>query len=187
MDASKVKGGQLVAAVGGIILLVGLLFLKWYGFGGSVETPFGGAVKFSAADIGAWDGAGFLGTIANLVILVAGIAAVGLAILTATARSVALPVAASALTAGLGIASVAMVVLRIFFRPGSESDLKFGIFVGLVGAVVVAVGGWQSMKEEGTSFDEAKGQLQDKYGGSGEGPGSGGSPGGESGAPPPPS
>jgi hypothetical protein len=162
MDLSKLRAGELIAAVGGIVLLIALLFLNWYGVGGSVETPFG---DFSVgADFGAWDGQGFLGTLANLVILAAGIAAVGLALLTATSRTVALPVAASALTAGLGIAAVAMILMRLLFQPGPNDivDLKFGIFVALVGAVAVAFGGWQSMQEEGTTFSEARDQLQDR-------------------------
>jgi hypothetical protein len=96
---------------------------------------------------------------------------VGLAVVTATSRTVALPVAASALTAGLGIAAVAMVLLRIVFQPGSNGlvDLKFGIFLALIGAFVVAYGGWQSMQEEGTTFDDAREQLQVRYAGTGGG------------------
>jgi hypothetical protein len=164
MELSKLRSGQLIAAVGGAVLLISLLFLNWYGVGGSVETPFG---DFSVGtDFGAWDGQGFSGTIANLIMLAAGLAAVSLAILTATSRTVALPIAASALTAGLGIAAVAMVVLRILFQPGPNEivDLKFGIFLALVGALGIAYGGWQSMQEEGTSFEQARDQLGDRFG-----------------------
>src|SRR2546425_12258365 len=108
MDLAKIRGGQLIAAAGGVVLLMALLFLNWYGVGGSVQTSFGSISV--GADFGAWDGQGFTGTIANLVILAAGVTAVGMALLTATSRTVALPVAASALTAGLGIAAVGMVV-----------------------------------------------------------------------------
>ena len=85
--------------------------------------------------------------------------------LTATSRTVALPVAASALTAGLGIAAVAMVLGRMLFQPGPNGlvDLKFGIFLALIGAVAVAYGGWQSMQEEGTTF-AARDQLQGELG-----------------------
>jgi hypothetical protein len=164
MDLSKLRTGQMVAAIGGVVLLIALLFLNWYGVGGSVDTPFGDISV--GADFGAWDGQEFLGTIANLIILAAGIAAVGLALLTATSRTVALPVAASALTAGLGIAAVVMVVMRILFQPGPNEvvDLKFGIFIALIGALAVAYGGWQSMQEEGTTFGEARDQLQSRGG-----------------------
>jgi hypothetical protein len=92
---------------------------------------------------------------------------VGLAVLTATSRTVALPVAASAITAALGIAAVVMVLLRMLFQPGPNDliDLKFGIWLALFSALLVAYGGWDSMKEEGTTFDQARDQLQSRYAG----------------------
>jgi hypothetical protein len=151
------------------VLLVALLFLNWYS-GVSVETGFG---EFEiGGELGAWDRQGFLGTLANLVILAAGIVGVGAALLTATSRTVALPVAASALTAAGGLAAVAMVLLRMLFQPGDGQavDLEVGIFVALIGAVAVAYGGWQSMQEEGTTFDETRDQLQGRFGNGGAAP-----------------
>jgi hypothetical protein len=169
MDLGKIRRGELIAAVGGIVLLIALFFFDWYTAGTEVSTPLG---SFSVeGDFGAWDGQGFLGTIANLIILAAALAAVGLAVITATSRTVALPVAASALTAGLGIGAVLMVLLRMLFQPGPNDliDLKFGILLALIGALVVAYGGWQSMQEEGTTFEDARDQLQSRYGGPGGG------------------
>ena len=124
MDFSKLRTGELVAAVGGVILLVAMFFFDWYeisGFGGLVEQ-FGGAIGVETG-IKAWDGQGFFGTIANLVILAAGVSAITLAALTATSRNVALPVAASAITAGLGIGAVVMVLLRMVFQPGDRKSV----------------------------------------------------------------
>jgi hypothetical protein len=163
MDFSKLRTGELVAAVGGLIVLVAMFAFDWYeisGFGGLIEQ-FGEAVGVETG-IKAWDGQGFFGTIANLVILAAAVAALALAILTATSRNVALPVAASAITAGLGIGAVVMVLLRMVFQPGPNEvvDLRFGILLALIGAVIIAYGGWRSMQEEGTTFDEARDQLR---------------------------
>jgi hypothetical protein len=190
MDLSKVKGGQLIAAIGGLALLISLLFLDWYGVEGSIDIGFGNfdISAGASAEFNAWDGQGFLGTLANLVVLAAGIAAVGLAVLTATSRTVALPIAASALTAALGIGAVVMVIGRMLFQPGQGEfvDLKFGIYLALIAAVVVAYGGWQSMQEEGTTFEEARDQLQSRLGEQSVGPGT--PPGTErpSAEPPPP-
>ena len=164
MDFSKLRTGEMVAAVGGVVLLIAMFAFDWYeisgGVGGLLEQ-FGEAIDVDTG-IKAWDGQGFFGTIANLVILAAGVAAIALAILTATARSVALPVAASAITAGLGIGAVAMILLRMVFQPGPNEvvDLRFGILLALVGAGIVAYGGWQSMQDEGTSFEDARDQLR---------------------------
>lgn len=162
MELSKLRRGELIAAVGGIVLLITLFFLDWYAVDVNISTPFGDIG--GGAEFGAWDGQGFTGTIANLVILAAAIAAVGLAVVTATSRTVALPVAASALTAGLGIGAVVMVVLRMLFQPGENEfiELRFGIWLALISSAVIAYGGWEAMKEEGTSFEDARDQLRSR-------------------------
>jgi hypothetical protein len=161
MNFGKLRRGELIAAAGGLLLLITLFFVDWYSAGASVTLPIGTTVSVSG-NFGAWDGEGFLGFIANLVILAAAVSAVGLAILTATSRTIALPVAASALTTALGIAAVVMVLMRMVFQPGPNEliDLKFGILLALVAALIVTYGGWESMKEEGATFDGARDQLQ---------------------------
>lgn len=163
MDLGKLRRGEMIAAVGGIVLLVAMFFVDWYAGGADVSTPFG-EVSVKGAGFGPWDGQGFTGTIADLVILAAAIAAIGLAVVTATSRTVALPVAASALTAGLGIVAVVMVLLRMVFQPGPNEfiELRFGIWLGLISCAVIAFGGWDAMREEGTSFEDARDQLRDR-------------------------
>jgi hypothetical protein len=163
MDLGKLRRGELIAAVGGLVLLFSMFFLDWYAGGANVSTPFGD-VSVSGGGFGPWDGQGFTGTIADLVILAAALAAIGLAVVTATSRTVALPVAASALTAGLGIAAVVMVLLRMVFQPGPNEfiELRFGIWLALIASAVIAYGGWEAMREEGTSFDDARDQLRDR-------------------------
>jgi hypothetical protein len=164
VDLGKLRRGELVAAVGGILLLITLFFVDWYSAGASVTLPLGTTVNVHG-DFGAWDGEGFFGFLANLVILSAGVAAITLAVLKATSRTVALPMAASAITAALGIAAVLMVLLRMVFQPGPNDlvDLKFGIVLALIASLIVAYGGWDAMKEEGTTFDSARDQLQARY------------------------
>jgi hypothetical protein len=161
MDLSKLRRGELIAAVGGIVLLVSMFGLDWYERAADVATPFGD-VSVEGGGVGAWESQGFTGTIADLVILAAAVAAIGLAVVTATSRTVALPVAASALTAGLGIAAVVMVFLRMVFQPSQNEfiELRFGIWLALISSAVIAYGGWEAMREEGTSFDDARDQLR---------------------------
>jgi hypothetical protein len=161
MDLGKLRRGELIAAAGGLLLLVALFFVDWYS---RQEIVLLGG---SSTGVNAWDDLGFFGAIANLVILAAAVSAVTLAILKTTSRTVALPVAASAITAALGIAAVAMVLLRMLFQPGPNAltDIKFGIVLALIAAGIVAYGGWDSMKEEGTTFDSARDQLQSRYAG----------------------
>ena len=152
MNLSRLRSGEIAAAIGGIVLLLALLAFNWYDYGSLLFGHRGG---------GAWDSAGFFGVIANLIMLAAALIAIGLPLLTATSRSLALPVATSAVTAAFGIAAVVMVLARMLMQPGpnQQVDLDFGIFLALVGAILVAYGGWQSMQEDGTSFAEARAQL----------------------------
>jgi hypothetical protein len=163
MDLSKLRRGEIIAAIGGLVLLFAMFALDWYEVAADLSTPFGD-VSVAGGGVRAWESQGFTGTIADLVILAAAIAAVGLAVVTATARTVALPVAASALTAGLGIAAVVMVVLRMLFQPGPNEfvELRFGIWLALISSAVIAYGGWDAMREEGTSFEEARDQLRNR-------------------------
>jgi hypothetical protein len=163
MDLGKLRRGEVIAAVGGLLLLIALFFVDWYS---RQEIVLLGG---SSTGVNAWDDLGFFGAIANLVILAAAVSAITLAILEMTSRSVALPVAASAITAALGLAAVAMVLLRMLFQPGPNAltDIKFGIVLALIAAGIVAYGGWESMKEEGTTFDSARDQLQSRYAGRG--------------------
>jgi hypothetical protein len=163
MDLSKLRRGELIAAAGGIVLLFAMFALDWYEVAADLSTPFGD-VSVEGGGVRAWESQGFTGTIADLVILAAAVAAVGLAVVTATSRTVALPVAASALTAGLGIAAVVMVLLRMLFQPGPNEfvELRFGIWLALISSAVIAYGGWEAMREEGTSFEEARDQLRDR-------------------------
>jgi hypothetical protein len=149
-DHRRLRQGELVAAVGGLVLFISL-FLSWYGltlnlFGISRSTSINAFDAFSLV----W-----------VVLLLAAFAAIGLAVITATQRSVALPVSASVITAALGALATLLVLFRIIFHPVDGLGLRYGAFVGLVGAAAVLVGGYLSMREEGTSFDDAKAQAQD--------------------------
>jgi hypothetical protein len=161
MDASKVGPGDWIAALGGALLLIALFFLDWYGvelsiapleIGSSflvqeqppIEIP-GLDQLTEIDDLGAWDEQGFLGTIANLVMLAAGVWAIVAVGLRAGAGGAGTPTETA--TAVLGIAASVMVLLRIVFPvdeiDGLEVDtsLKFGIFAALVGAILIAIGG----------------------------------------------
>src|SRR5919106_3137027 len=163
MDTSRVGPGEWLAALGGVVLLIALFFLDWYtlepniapleigaSFLAQVEPPTevpGIEIPEIEADIGAWDGQGFLGTIANLVMLAAGAWALVAVGLKAGAANGGGPADPGRITVALGIAAAIMVLLRIIFTPGDDgvdTSLKFGIFVALIGGVLVALGGLMS-------------------------------------------
>jgi multidrug transporter EmrE-like cation transporter len=122
-------------------------------------------------NVNAWESFDFI----DIVLLLAVIAGIGLAVLSAAQSSVQLPVAASAITAGLGILGTLLVLYRVI-EPPSEASRKIGLFLGLIAVAGIALGGWLAMQEEGTTF----GGEADRLGGGGAAPGAGPP------APPPP-
>jgi quinol-cytochrome oxidoreductase complex cytochrome b subunit len=165
MDADRLRTGELIAAVSAVALFI-IMFLPWFGVGGvagealeqAQDLGFAGEVETSA---NAWESFDFI----DLVLLVTIVIAVGLAVATMAAQTVALPVAASAITAGLGVLSTLLILYRIIDPPG-DADRKFWIFLGLIAAAGIAYGGWRAMQEEGTSF----GGEADRVRGRGEPP-----------------
>jgi hypothetical protein len=164
MDTSRLVPGEWIAAAGGLVLLFSLIFLDWYSLEPNIAIPTGaGALLAQAeppteippvdvsgfsANIGAWDGQGFLGTLANLIMIAAGLWAIVAVFLKAGASESAPPVESTRLTVLLGLGATLMVVLRIIFTPGDSEfldvGLEFGIFIALIGAVGIAIGGMMS-------------------------------------------
>src|ERR687891_2920762 len=123
MDTSRLRTGELIAGVGAVALFI-IMFLPWFGFdvgGGDVSEDLGIAIPEGSAHFSAWESFDFI----DLVLLLTVIVAVGLAIATAMAQTVSLPVAASALTAGRGILSTPLILYPVLRPPGGEPDRKF--------------------------------------------------------------
>jgi hypothetical protein len=137
MDTSRLTTGDMIAGVGGIVLLISL-FLPWYG------ASAGG---FSI-DANGWEVLGFIDILLFL------IAVVAIAIVAARATgNLPAEVPAAVVLLAAGALGVLLVLYRIVDIPGSdvpdEVDLsrKIGIFIALIGAAAVAYGGWRANAE----------------------------------------
>ena len=170
MDITRLGRGERIAGVSGVALFI-FMYLNWFGV--NLEIPEGLGIGIDAS-FNAWQAFSFI----DLVLLLAVIVSVGFAVLGATMRDVSLPVALSALTAGIGIIATLLVIYRIIDPPGGEGiGREFGVWLGLIACVGITAGGWMAMQEEGTSFS---GEAERFTGGDGNGK-SGDGP------PPPPS
>jgi hypothetical protein len=148
------------------VALLIVMFFSWFG---APDTVSAGGVEI---DVGETAGALGIDTTANawqsfdfidIILFVTAATAIGLAVATAMARTVALPVAASAITAGLGILSTILILYRII-DPPEDASREFGVFLGLVAAAGIAYGGWRAMQEEGTTFGGEADRLGDRLG-----------------------
>jgi hypothetical protein len=138
----RLSQGQMIAAVGGIALLVAM-FLPWVGVSGpslpSGVVP-GGVDTSTSEDI--WKGSSI-----DIYLLITGIVALlpALMALTDSAEEFSFVSAATLL---LGLVAVILVAafLTVDFPDGA--DRKIGAFIGLGAAVVIAIGGFRAMQEE---------------------------------------
>jgi hypothetical protein len=190
MDTSRIGQGQMIAAVAAIVLFI-VMFLSWYsveGFDDETQEQAEAAIELAeeqgldvpdgaqdavddASSISAWDAFDLI----KIVMLLTIIAAIALAAMSAMGSQVNLPVAMSAIVAGLGILTTLLVLYRVIDPPAEGLDRSYGVFLGLLASAGIAYGGWRAMEEEGTSFGGEADRFQDP----GAGPGAG------TGAPPP--
>jgi len=146
MDVNRLSTGEKIAGVSGILLLLFMFIFSWFTVEGTGD--FGG--------LNAWESFAFI----DFVLFLTCIAGIALAISAASQSDVDLPVALSAITAGLGILSVILILFRIIVTPGFDipfggdvdTDRSIGVFLGLIAAAGIAYGGWRAMQEEGSSF-----------------------------------
>jgi hypothetical protein len=152
----RLRAGEWTAAFGGAALLV-TLFLPWF----DVELPAPAsanlvtAVLVEGGGTSGWDTLGWL-------VLVLALAAVGcaawLALANALRRPVAQVVAASVVTPTVGTLAFVVLALRaLLFQPGPNDIvvLRYGAWLGLLAALILAVGGWLAIKDERTNAPES--------------------------------
>jgi hypothetical protein len=178
MDVDKLSSGEKVAGVSAILLFI-FMFFDWF----SVEVSGGGVFPGGAVGgANAWDALDFI----PIVLVIAILAALGVAALRLTDSAYEPPISANAVVTVLGGLSVLLILFRIVDTPdfgvsGLPIDVSpsLGIFLGLLAAAGIAYGGYRAMQEEGTSFGDVGDRLS-----SGSGAGAGPPP--PSSPPPPP-
>ncbi|HVQ57631.1 MAG TPA: hypothetical protein VMS60_01875 [Solirubrobacterales bacterium] len=154
--SERLSRGEQIAGIAGLVLILVMFLFAWYGFEG-----FRGGDAFDVFDD--W---------VNILLVFTCFAAMSLAIFGSDVARAAIPL--SVVTTVLGGLSSLIVLIYILFPPsvnfgglGGEVDLgrKFGVWLGLISAIAIAVGGYMAMQEEGASF----GGTADRLGGPGNG------------------
>src|SRR4051794_34641211 len=139
----RLTRGQLIAAIGAVVLLVAM-FLPWIGVSGpSIPagiTVLSGVDTSSSENI--WKGS-TLDVYLLITVIVAALPA--LLALTDSAEEFSFVSAATFL---LGVVAMILIIafLTVDFPDGA--DRKFGAFIGLVAAAAIAYGGFRAIQEE---------------------------------------
>jgi hypothetical protein len=155
-DLSRLRLGEKIAA-GAAVLLFVLMFFDWY----SVSVDAGPLGDFSVGG-SAWQVFGFI----DLYLFVVILAAIALAVLTATERTPALPVTASVIVTALASLGTLLVLYRLIDTPvgdvpdGVDVGRTIWAFLGLIAVAAIAYGGYLSMRDEGTSLSDAREQAR---------------------------
>jgi len=145
--APQVHHGELVSAVSALTLLALMFLTKWYGVAG-VPDPSAARPAITTAENG-WDGL----VVVRWVMLGTICAAVGSVLLHASQRSHGTKTDTSRAVAGLGALTSALLIYRVLIALPAASeviDQKLGAVLGLLCALGIALGGWESMREQRT-------------------------------------
>ncbi len=138
------REGELIAAMSALLLLIVMFALKWYGV---VRLPHAAERSGSSSAVNAWTQLAGLRWLMLLIILVC----VGAVVLHASQRTHGAQTDTGVLIAGLGALTAALLANRILIDlPASSSvvDVKIGGYLGLLCAVGIALGGYQTIREE---------------------------------------
>jgi heme/copper-type cytochrome/quinol oxidase subunit 1 len=147
MDLRRLRTGEWLAAISGAALFVSL-FLPWYEIawprgparsGWTAYGPLDGSLTASG-----WES---LSVIDVLLVLVAA-SGVLLAVVTATQRVPAVPVALSALMSIFGTLGVVLVLFRVLDLPDWAAGRDWGVWLGLASTLGVVAGALLAMRDE---------------------------------------
>ena len=141
MELRRLRAGEWIAAVSGAAL-IGSLFLPWYS--ADVACPLTAGADCPNETVAAWEAFTFL----DVVLFSAGAMGTALLVVTATQRTVAVPIAMSALTTWVGLVASALALYRLIDLPPLVDGSEPGVWVGLVAAAGLAAGGWLAMRDE---------------------------------------
>jgi hypothetical protein len=129
MDLRRLRAGEWIAGVAGLVLLAAL-FLPWYGDDAGSRTG--------------WQSLGAL----DVVLAVVALAAAAIPVVTAAHRVPAVPLAHQSLTTLAGSLALLLVLIRVLNLPDWAIGREWGLWIGLAGTLGVAVGSAMAMRDE---------------------------------------
>lgn len=141
----RLRQGALISAASALVLLVVMFATEWYGVD---EIPGRVATRTQVTHaVNAWNGL----TIVRWLMLTTIAIAVGTVLLHGSQRRHGAKTNTGGLVALLGSITAVVLFIRVLVdlpSPNSVVDQKLGAFIGLLAAIGIALGGYESMREE---------------------------------------
>lgn len=142
--APRVLFGELTSSLSAVLLLVFLFATQWYGVAG-VPDPSAARPAISSAETG-WDAL----SVVRWMVLGTALVASGSVLLHASQRRHGAKTDTSRVIAGLGTLTSVLLAYRVLIAlpsSGMVIDQKLGAVLGLVCALGIALGGYESIAE----------------------------------------
>jgi hypothetical protein len=142
---ARIYTGELISAASAIALLPIMFLLEWFG---TVGLPRSRRSGLETAE-NAWR----VLTYTRWVMLLAVAVALGSVALHASQRKHGTRTDTSRVMATVGTLAVALLAYRVLINlpdPSSVVDIKIGAYLGLLAALGIALGGWDSVREQRT-------------------------------------
>jgi len=160
MDLYKLSTGEKISAVSGVLLFI-FMFFDWFGVEVAGVPGFSGTISGGGGS--AWDALDVI----PIFLVIAIVAAVGVAVVRLTDADLEPAVSLNTIVAVLGALAFLLILYRIVDPPGGgqfggvsvDTTLQIGIFLGLLSAAGIAYGGYSAMREEGVTFGDAADRL----------------------------
>jgi hypothetical protein len=145
--------GEMLAGIAGLALLLIMFLFAWYSWPGTAGAALNGLDAFDA--YGDW---------LNLILVFAAFSGMALGLFGSGVSR--LPLSLSVAATVLGGLSAILVLICIISTPSVPSfgaggleegslGVEPGAWLGLIAAIALAVGGYQTMQEEGITFSSA--------------------------------
>ena len=180
---ANVGRGPLIAGISAVLLLI-FMFFSWYGLDSVSSSGFGFEQEITGDQLDQFTGLGgeSLDTSANawqafslidLILFVCIVGIIAMVIAELAGAAVNMPVSPGTIIIGLGGIAFLLILFRLIFTPDGGGDVsdfappgvdvdvdisrKIGLFLGFLASIGMAVGGWLTMQEEGSSFGDIGG------------------------------
>jgi drug/metabolite transporter (DMT)-like permease len=129
MSLRRLRGGELMALAGAACVIVSL-FVRNY------ATPAGNQDAWNTFGPGV------------ALLLAAACAALAVVLSALTERSPALPVSTAVWCVPLGLIATIAALVRALERPDHATEVCYGVWLALAGAVLILAGAWQTLRDE---------------------------------------
>jgi hypothetical protein len=155
LDPSRLRWGEWIVAAGAVVLLASMFALDWFGSSSTLNPPV--SSLGTPSTVNGWNG------LTNLRWLMLVTIACGflLVFFQAVRPSPAVPVTFSVIvTVFASVTALALIYRVLISQPSGYNAVEVGAYVGLVSPIVLVVGGYESMRQEGIASRDAPTEIE---------------------------